>query len=63
MRDPKRIVPILRTIYRIWLKNPDLRLIQLLGNCFEEKDLYYIEDEELEKKLKEEYEHGLENNY
>lgn len=49
-RDPNRIEPIIKLIYRIWKKNPDLRLGQLFGNIHEE--LYYIEDEALETKLR-----------
>ena len=45
MRDKNRIKPILKQIEAIWEKNPDLRLCQLLGNCFKQEDLYYIEDE------------------
>lgn len=52
MRDPKRIKPILELIEKIWTKNPDLRLCQLIGNCFEAGDNYYKEDNILEEKLK-----------
>ncbi len=45
MRDPRRINKIVRELKRIWKENPQLRLCQLLGNCFVEKDLYYIEDD------------------
>ena len=55
MRDKKRINRIINLIEKIWKKNPDLRLLQLLGNCFEAGDNYYKEDDELEKKLKEIY--------
>lgn len=56
MRDPKRINNIINLIRRIWKKSPDLRLCQLLGNCYKGiQDLYYKEDEELEQKLKEFY--------
>lgn len=55
MRDPKRIKKILRIVRKVWLKNPNLRLMQLLGNCFEVGDNYYKEDEELKRKLKERY--------
>lgn len=34
MRDPDRINEILELISKIWHKNPDLRLCQLIGNCF-----------------------------
>jgi len=32
MRDPARIEPILDALRERWLRNPDLRLMQLLGN-------------------------------
>lgn len=56
MRDIARIKRIINLVKKIWKKNPDLRLLQLLGNCFEAGDNYYKEDDELEKKLKETYE-------
>jgi uncharacterized protein YihD (DUF1040 family) len=56
MRNPKRINRISKLIGKIWRKNPDLRLMQLLGNCFTAEDNYYKEDDELEKKLRETYE-------
>ena len=55
MRDPKRIARILFLIGRIWKKNPDLRLCQLIGNCWLAGDNYHKEDEELERRLKEFY--------
>ena len=57
MRDPKRISRILEVIKTIWEKNPDLRLGQLLLNCHYPHcdDLYYVEDEQLEKTIKEVY--------
>jgi len=35
MRDPERINRIINLIKRIWKKNPDLRLCQLIENCFD----------------------------
>jgi len=64
IRDPKRIDEILELISKIWHKNPDLRLIQLIENCFPEMvdeygirdtDLYYIEDNELQDRLEKKY--------
>ena len=51
MRNPERIDEILKLISEIWHKNPDLRLCQLIGNCFGSGDLYYQEDDELQDKL------------
>lgn len=60
MRDPKRIKTILELIEKLWLDMPDLRLCQLLSNCFGDKDLYYIEDDVLEKQIKRTYKKELE---
>lgn len=55
-RDKKRIPEVLDLIKSIWEKDPDLRLMQLLGNLFRyDFDPYYVEDDELVKKLKETY--------
>lgn len=61
MRDPKRIDRILKNIEVLWKKYPDLRLCQLLGNCFGPGDLYYIEDYELEAALKVTYKEEFED--
>ena len=55
-----RIKRILTLIETIWLAMPDLRLCQLIGNCFEAGDLYNISDEELEHRLTETYDFILE---
>ena len=54
-RGKERIKRIIRLVERIWKKNPDLRLCQLIGNCFEAGDNYYKEDDKLEKRLREVY--------
>ena len=63
MRDPNRIEHVLGTIRRIWEKNPDLRLGQMIDNLFGvgdiDKVLFYIEDKELEKRLWEMYESSI----
>ena len=55
MRDPKRIKPLLKQIERIWKKNPDLRLMQILINVLPYTDivgeLYNYEDALIEKGL------------
>ena len=47
MRDPARIDNILSTIKKVWDKAPDLRLCQLIGNCFDSGDLYHVDDDRL----------------
>lgn len=51
MRDPKRISRALLLLGRIWIKNPDLRLCQLIDNV-SPGDNYHVEDDDLEKRLK-----------
>ena len=58
-RDPARIKPMLELIEKVWVENPDLRLCQLIGNCFPAGDNYYREDSLLLEKLKEKY--GVKN--
>jgi len=55
LRDIKRINRISKLIGKIWRKNPDLRLMQLLGNVFTAGDNYYKEDAELEQRLRDVY--------
>ena len=55
MRDPNRINKILKEIGIIWKQYPDLRLGQLILNVINDPALYYIEDEELVKLLKQIY--------
>lgn len=54
MRDPKRIERVLGRIREVWLTYPDLRLTQLIMNVLEmSSDPYHVEDDVLEKKLRE----------
>jgi len=56
MRNRKRINIILKKIRKIWKKNPDWRFCQLFINILKIKDngtIFYIEDDELLKKLNE----------
>ena len=56
MRNPDRIDEILKLISKIWHKNPDLRLLQLLLNvCLSDTDFYYTEDNSLEQWLHDHY--------
>jgi hypothetical protein len=53
MRDPQRIERILALVREIWYLTPDVRLTQLIMNSLGlNSDPYYIEDTELEAKLK-----------
>ena len=57
MRNPKKISKILKEIEKIWKKNPNLRLGQLIMNVYEFQGvLYYVGDEKLIQLLKEFYE-------
>jgi len=55
MKDPDRIDEILKLISKIWHKHPNLRLCQIIGNLFIDKDLYYIEDDVLQDRLEKKY--------
>ena len=55
MRNPERIPEILKRLEKIWLKYPDLRLGQLIGNVVEGIRLYYGEDDNLITTLEEYY--------
>jgi uncharacterized protein YihD (DUF1040 family) len=45
-RNPDRIDKILSVIRTVWHQNPDLRLGQLLLNCFDpNQDIYNVEDD------------------
>jgi len=54
MRDKNRIKPLLADLEKIWNKNPELRLCQLLKilattyNDFKGHDLFYFEDKDLQ---------------
>jgi len=58
----KRIQKILKLIEKIWKKNPDLRLCQLLYNAIDngdDFDLFYVEDDKVEKDLQKFYKEDL----
>jgi uncharacterized protein YihD (DUF1040 family) len=54
MREISRIPEVLRTIHEIWVRYPDLRLMQLIGNVFR-GDSYYLEDDDFVTGLREAY--------
>ncbi|KKM81127.1 hypothetical protein LCGC14_1332970 [marine sediment metagenome] len=54
MRDLKRIKRILKLIEKIWYKNPDLRLCQLLYKLDLAEGSFYLEDDISELWLKQE---------
>ena len=57
MRDKNRIKPLLEDIEKIWQKQPDLRLGQLLNSLakvygdYKQNDLFYFEDSDLERAI------------
>ena len=52
MRDPRRIDPILARIRALWHHSPDLRLMQLLQVVRHGGDHFYLEDDELDRRLR-----------
>ena len=56
MRNKKRIPKIIKLLQEYWEKYPDLRLCQLISNLHGtgKQDIFFTEDDELEKLLKEE---------
>lgn len=60
MRDPTRIHEVLEVIREIWIKKPDLRLLQLLTNTLpSDRDPFYVEDDILVKLLEDFYNKDL----
>lgn len=55
MRNVKRIDRIVKLLAETWKRNPQLRLCQLIGNCYPAGDNYYREDDDLEQRLKDNY--------
>lgn len=51
MRDPNRIPKVLEIIGLYWMKYPDLRLGQIIGNV--SSIPYYLEDDDLIEALEE----------
>jgi hypothetical protein len=55
MRDPERIPLVLEEIRKYWKRCPDLRLGQLLW-ALAGRDPFYMEDDELVRRIQEEME-------
>ena len=55
MRDKARIPYVLEVVAAAWEKYPDMRLGQLLLNTMRDPVLYYAEDEDIVKKLRDYY--------
>ena len=54
MRPPSRIQPFLDELKQFWLKNPDLRFMQIVSLFHKEKQpCFYTEDDVLLERLKE----------
>lgn len=56
MRDPNRIPRVLELLEKAWKEAPDWRLGQLVENIARDigwNDAYYMEDDDLEKGVKE----------
>lgn len=57
MRDPNRIDEVLGALREYWVAHPDMRLGQILVNLIGAKfavDIFYVEDDVLLERLKEE---------
>jgi len=56
MRDPQRIDKVLAKVREVWKTYPDLRLLQLLLNTLPKDSMaYYLEDDELLKRIDAQY--------
>jgi hypothetical protein len=51
-RSPCRIPKVLKKVRRIWKRHPDLRLGQLICNACGTRDPYYMEDDELVRRMR-----------
>lgn len=55
MRDPKRIIPFLAQIEKIWKKYPDLRFGQLIVNIRFDRDPFFLEEKGFLEAMKRTY--------
>lgn len=52
MRDPKRIEEVLGLLREYWMKHPDLRLCQIIGNFIHmSSEAYTMEDSKVKEYL------------
>lgn len=52
MRDPARIPVVLDLLAQLWEKYPDWRLGQLVVNVSDTDEIFYVEDDRVEKGLR-----------
>ena len=57
MRDPNRIPIFCYKLAKLWEDYPDWRFGQLICNLTNREDIFYIEDDELMKKIEDNYFH------
>lgn len=57
LKSKDKITRMMGILELIWRKYPNLRLFQLMLNCFinEENTIYFMEDKQVEEKLKKVY--------
>lgn len=65
MRDSKRITHFCNVLWLMWTKYvPDWRFGQLMTNIFGDEDIFYMEEDEIERRIlkyfnNEEKHHGI----
>jgi uncharacterized protein YihD (DUF1040 family) len=52
VRDPARIARMLALLRTAWLRDPDMRLGQLMSNLFDDAIEFHIEDDRTEELLR-----------
>lgn len=50
-RDPTRIYAVMKKLHFLWAQHPELRLGQLVGQLTRDGALFYIEDDELCRRM------------
>lgn len=55
IRDSEHMNAIFKRIRRLWKAFPDLRLGQLIGNCANYQQIYYLSDEEIIQLMESKY--------